>query len=157
MENKRGLLKGNPYRTSSWSRVIVAISAGECKRQGQRIVGKGVKRSAEAPWLRVQPVIARLASPLGDQPCAPDCRYALNNRLTYLLLTLSIYAASLWFNLFSSIRWLTSNRVSSFWLMISMSLTLSFPFDGLYLCVYPIEYGHFNFPQRGLYYFGQAI
>ena len=41
--------------------------------------------------------------------------------------------------------------------MVSRSLTLSFPFDGLDLCVHSIEWGHFNFAQRGLYYFGLAV
>jgi hypothetical protein len=40
--------------------------------------------------------------------------------------------------------------------MVSRSLTLSFPFNGLDLWVHPIEGGHFNFAQRGLYYFGLA-
>jgi len=40
--------------------------------------------------------------------------------------------------------------------MVSRSLTLSFPFDGLDFGVHPIEGGHFNFAQRGLYYFGLA-
>ncbi len=33
---------------------------------------------------------------------------------------------------------------------------MSFPFDGLDFGVHSIERGHFNFAQRGLYYFGLA-
>jgi hypothetical protein len=64
---------------------------------------------------------------------APDCRYALSNRLTCLSRILSILAASFCYRVFPSCCYIASNRASSCWLIAcwliaSRSLTLSFPF-----------------------------
>ena len=62
---------------------------------------------------------------------APACRHALINHRICLSLIPSIMAASSCFSVFVFIRFIASNKVSTFSLMVTNLLTVSFPFRWL--------------------------
>jgi len=100
---------------------------------------------------RLCAVVARIVRCFETNTCSPCSRQDRSRRLICLALTPNISAVSFYLMRFSSTRCITSNRVSSFLLIVSSS---SIFFSVLFSWFEIMKTGQFNLGEIGLNYFG---